>query len=213
VTGTSETAIASGRLGKAQGFAVRLAPLFAHFARAFEIEAALRRPFLWLPVAAGGGVVLYLSAGREPSLWLIAPAALAFGIGAYFARAHRPAFYLLCGLSALFFGELSASLRTARVAAPVLGRMHITTLDGLIEEMDFRRTGARFILRVPAAEGLAKEQTPYRVRISIRRAPPFEAGTSQSKFLPCPARFWARLFTRSVSTPSCGVTSGLAFPA
>ena len=42
----SETALASGRLGKAQGFALKLAPLFEHFARAFEIEAALRRPFL-----------------------------------------------------------------------------------------------------------------------------------------------------------------------
>jgi competence protein ComEC len=109
--------------------------------------------------------------------WLIAPAALTFGIGAYFARSRRPAFYLLCGLSALFAGELSASLRTARVAAPALGRVRIAMLDGFIEEMDFRRTGARFILRVYSAEGLAKEQTPYRVRVSIRRAPPFEAGT------------------------------------
>ncbi len=186
----SETAIASGRLGKAQSFAVRLAPLFAHFARAFEIEAALRRPFLWLPVAAGAGVILYLYADREPSLWLIAPAALSFGIGAYFAREHRFSFYLLCGLCALFAGELSASLRTARVAAPAFGRLKIATLDGFIEEMDFRRTGARFILRVHAAEGLAKEQTPYRVRVSIRRAPPFEAGTFvrfKARLLP-PAR-------------------------
>jgi competence protein ComEC len=30
------------------------------FGRAFETEVALRRPFLWLPVAAGAGVVLYL---------------------------------------------------------------------------------------------------------------------------------------------------------
>jgi hypothetical protein len=56
---TKETAIASGRLGKAFGFAVKLAPLFELFTRAFETEAALRRPFLWLPVA--------LCADREPS--------------------------------------------------------------------------------------------------------------------------------------------------
>jgi competence protein ComEC len=143
VTELSESAIAAGRLGKAQDFAVRLAPLFEHFARAFETETALRRPFLWLPAAAGAGVILYLSADREPSLWLVAPAALSFGIGACFARARRPAFYLLCGLSALFAGELSASLRTARVAAPALARVTIATLDGFIEEMDFRRAGAR----------------------------------------------------------------------
>jgi competence protein ComEC len=56
--------------------------------------------------------------------------------------------------------------------------------------MDFRRTGARFILRVRTAEGLSPDQTPYRVRLSIRRAPPFEAGTFVSfkaRLLP-PAR-------------------------
>ena len=158
--------------------------MFELYARAFETEAALRRPFLWLPVAAGAGVVLYLYADREPSLWLIAPAAFSFGAAAYFARARRPAFYLLCGLSALFAGELSACLRTAQVGAPALDRVRIATLDGFIEEMDFRRTGARFILRVRSAEGLARDETPFRVRLSLRRAPPFDAGT----FVRCKAR-------------------------
>jgi competence protein ComEC len=73
---TSETAIVSARLAKAGGFAVKLVPLWRVLGRAFETEVALRRPFLWLPVAAGTGVVLYLYADREPSLWLIAPAAV-----------------------------------------------------------------------------------------------------------------------------------------
>ena len=51
----SDTAFVAGRLGKAQLFAVKLAPLFELFAGAFETEAALSRPFLWLPVAAGSG--------------------------------------------------------------------------------------------------------------------------------------------------------------
>jgi hypothetical protein len=62
MAGTIETAIANGRLIKAGGFAgkfaVKLAPLWGVFGRAFETEVALRRPFLWLPVAAGTGVVL-----------------------------------------------------------------------------------------------------------------------------------------------------------
>jgi hypothetical protein len=41
----SDTAFVAGRLGKAQLFAVKLAPLFELFAGAFETEAALRRPF------------------------------------------------------------------------------------------------------------------------------------------------------------------------
>ncbi len=188
--GMSETAIAAARLGKAQQFVVKLTPQLDLFRRAFQTEAALRRPFLWLPVAAGAGVVLYLYADREPSLWLIAPAAISFAAAAYFARDRRPAFYLLCGLCALFAGELSASLRTARVAAPAIDRVKFATLEGFIEEMDFRRTGARFVLRVNSAEGLAQEQTPYRVRLSLRRAPPFEAGTFvrfKARLLP-PAR-------------------------
>ncbi|MGH6838222.1 MAG: ComEC/Rec2 family competence protein [Methylocella sp.] len=186
----SQTAVASGRLRKAEGFAVKLAPLRGVFGRAFETEVALRRPFLWLPAAAGTGVVLYLYADREPSLWLIAPAAVSLGVLAYLARANRLAFYVLCGLCALFAGELSAALRTARVAAPVLHKIRIVTLQGFIEEMDFRRNGARFLLRVHSAEGLAPDVTPFRVRVSMRRAPPFEAGTYVSfkaRLLP-PAR-------------------------
>jgi competence protein ComEC len=190
MAGVSQTAIASGRLGKAGGFAIKLAPLWRVFGRAFETEVALRRPFLWLPVAAGTGVVLYLYADREPSLWLIAPAAMAFGLLAYFARANRLAFYFLCGFCALFAGELSAALRTARVAAPVLDKIRIVALQGFIEEMDFRRNGARFLLRVHSAEGLAPDETPFRVRLTMRRTPPFEAGTYVSlkaRLLP-PAR-------------------------
>ena len=84
MTGVSETAIAGGRLGRAGGLAgklgIKFAFLFELFRQAFETEAALRRPFLWLPVAAGAGVVLYLCADREPTLWFIAPATLSFGL-------------------------------------------------------------------------------------------------------------------------------------
>ncbi|MGH6793723.1 MAG: ComEC/Rec2 family competence protein, partial [Methylocella sp.] len=177
MAGVSQTAIAFGRLGRAGGFAVKLAPLWGVFGRAFETEVALRRPFLWLPVAAGTGVVLYLYADREPSLWLITPAAVSLGVLAYLARANRLPFYFLCGFCALFAGELSAALRTTRVAAPVLDKIRIVALQGFIEEMDFRRNGARFLLRVNSADGLAPEETPFRVRLSMRRAPPFEAGT------------------------------------
>src|ERR1700692_1477582 len=127
MAGMSEKAIANGRLVKAGGFAgkcaVKLAPVWGFFGRAFETEVALRRPFLWLPVAAGTGVVLYLYADREPSLWLIAPGAVSLRVLAYLARAKRLAFYFLCGFCAVFAGELSAALRTARVAAPVLDKI------------------------------------------------------------------------------------------
>jgi hypothetical protein len=69
--------------GLAGKLAVKFDFFWELFKGAFETEAALRRPFLWLPVAAGAGVVLYLCAGREPSLWRIAPATPHSGVPHY----------------------------------------------------------------------------------------------------------------------------------
>jgi len=177
MAGTSETAVASGRLGKAGGFAVGLAHFFALFSHAFETEVALRRTFLWLPVAAGAGVVGYMCADREPSLWMLIPLAAILAGLAWLARGWRIGFMLLCGLCAFFAGELSAAWRSARVAAPVIDKVTIGVVEGFIEQMDFRRAGARFVLRVRSIEGLSPDATPFRVRLTTRRAPPFEAGT------------------------------------
>ncbi len=127
--------------------------------RAFETEVALRRMFLWLPVAAGAGVVAYMCADREPSLWLLAPLTAALGRPRLpGARLRASAFLLLCGFCAFFAGELSAAWRSARVAAPIIDSMTIGVVEGFIEQMDFRRAGARFILtgsfdRGPCARG------------------------------------------------------------
>jgi competence protein ComEC len=186
----SQAAVAAGSRGQAGSFAAVLASGRARLEQAGETEIALRRPFLWLPVAAGAGVVAYLTADRSPSLWLVLPAALAFGWLAWRLREHRLAFFACCGLCAFFAGELSAAWRTARVAAPVIERTTIATVEGFIEQMDFRRSGARFILRIHEAEGLAPAATPPRVRLTTRRTPPFEAGTYvrlKARLLP-PAR-------------------------
>jgi competence protein ComEC len=191
MTETAETAVGKGGLEGAGGLAAGFgAALRRRLADAFETEVALRRLFLWLPVAAGAGVASYFYADREPSLWLIAPATLAFGALAWLARERRATFFVLCGLCAFFAGESSAAWRSARVAAPVIDRVKIATVEGFIEQMDFRPAGARFILRVASATGLAPEETPYRVRLSVRRAPPFEAGAYvrlKARLLP-PAR-------------------------
>jgi competence protein ComEC len=165
----------------ASGISVRLGDALAQlrrlFADAFEREVALRRMFLWLPVAAGAGVVLYMCGDREPSLWLLAPATAAFAGLAFAARGNRIAFFLLCGFCAILAGEFSAAWRSARVAAPIIDRVRMGMVEGFVEQMDFRQAGARFILRVHSIEGLGPDATPYRVRLSMRRTPPFEAGT------------------------------------
>ena len=65
-----------GLAGAAEGARPRRASALAapfaglSFACAWAEEWDERRPFLWLPVAAGAGVFLYLAADREPVLWL-----------------------------------------------------------------------------------------------------------------------------------------------
>jgi competence protein ComEC len=143
--------------------------------RALEIEIAERRFFLWLPVAAGSGSIWYLLAERQPSLSYAGAAAALFGMLAFLLRGRRLAHAVALGLCFLCLGLLSAGWRAARVASPTIERIEVATIEGFIEEMDFRQTGARFLLRPVKAEGLAG--LPYRVRLTINRTPPFEAGT------------------------------------
>ena len=143
---------------------------------ALEVEAEHRRFFLWFPVAMGAGVVLYFHADREPSLVVCGALTLAFAVAAFLLRHQRWFGLGLIGMAAIFGGMTSAGWRTSRLAAPVLDRIRIVSVQGYIEEMDFRREGARFVLRVAATDGLEPDETPYRVRLTTRRAPGFEAG-------------------------------------
>ncbi len=160
------------------------------FGGAFQREIDERRLFLWVPALAGAGDALYFSADREPSL---AFAAILFALlcaTAVAARQRLPAFRLAVALAAVAGGVVCGAARTALVAAPVLDRVRIVKLAGFVEEMDFRREGARFVLRVSSAEGLDAAHTPYRVRLTTRRAPGVEAGdfvTAQARLTP-PAR-------------------------
>ena len=147
------------------------------FRRALAQEIGERRIFLWLPVAAGTGAACYLFADHQPSLWFAGAALSVFAVVAFVLRQRPLAFSLCIGCCALCLGFVSAGWRSARVAAPVLTHLRIAEVQGYIEEMDFRRIGARFVLRPDKIIGLAADATPYRVRLTIRRTPPFEAGT------------------------------------
>src|SRR5271167_897966 len=82
------------------------------FAAALAREVEERRFFLWLPVAAMGGVALNLAADREPVLWLPAGLTALFAVLAFVSRARPFALGLSLALAALFGAFLAMSLRT-----------------------------------------------------------------------------------------------------
>ncbi|WP_298358335.1 ComEC/Rec2 family competence protein [Rhodoblastus sp.] len=176
----------------ASGWSTRaaLAALRPRFAAALDEEWDLRRPFLWLPAAAGAGAIFYLVAPTEPVLWVVGATAVLFGVLAFLARGRRGLFVVFTGLAALAAGEFAGGWRAARVDAPALDHIVIGELAGFVEEVDDRPQGARFLLRVTEAEKLAPDRTPFRVRLAIRGTPAFAAGdflTFKARLLP-PAR-------------------------
>ncbi|MBV9289535.1 MAG: ComEC/Rec2 family competence protein, partial [Hyphomicrobiales bacterium] len=145
-------------------------------AQALAREAEERRFFLWLPVAAMGGVALNLAADREPILWLpVALTALFAGL-AFLSRSRPIALGAWLALAALAAGFVAMSSRTRRVEAPILDRIRIVSLAGFVEEVDLRPVGARMVIAVTSAEGMPREKVPHRVRVTTRKAPDAAAG-------------------------------------
>ena len=151
------------------------------FTQAWAAEAEERRVFLWLPVAAGAGALLYLTADTEPVVWF---PALLFSLsvaGAVAFRARPVGFMCLSLVAALLFGFLCGELRRWRIDAPVLDRPHILSLSGVVEEVDMLPHGARFILHVmqaadTAGQPLAADICPQHVRLSLREGIHLAAG-------------------------------------
>ena len=116
-------------------------------------------------------------------------------------RARPVALGLSLALAARFAGFLAMSLRTARVAAPVLDRIRIVSLEGYVEEVDLRPVGARTVIAVTSADGMPREKVPRRARVTTRKTPNVAAGdfvALKARLLP-PSR--ASLLLRPVEIP------------
>ena len=170
-----ETAV-SGVVGQASARGGLLRGVLAQLGAALELEWSERRLFLWTPVAAGAGVVLYFAADREPS---ILAALLATGvclIATILLRRHPGGLVAGAACLALTGGFTAATVRTAMLDHPMLDRVRIVKMVGTLEEVDHRRTGARFVLRVDTAEGAGLPDGLARVRLTTRRDTVLEAG-------------------------------------
>lgn len=135
---------------------------------AAALEAERRRLFLWLPVTMGLGVLLYFVADREPALWAPLTGLALASLAAALLRERRVALLITLGFAGIFAGFSAAAWRTASIAAPVLERPRIGQLSGFVEAVEARDAGARLVVLVTGLAGVAPEQRPKRVRVTIR---------------------------------------------
>ncbi len=146
-------------------------------ARWFATDTAAGRLLPWLPVCFGTGVVLYFTAAREPSLWAALPLVGTFAAAAFLARRRPVAFPVLLGLAAIAAGFATATLRSARVAHPVLQHTAWNVpITGFVEVREERERTDRIVVRVHTIEGRLRD-APERVRLSVKKrmAPPVGA--------------------------------------
>src|SRR5438552_13724543 len=76
----------------------------------------------WLPIAFGVGVVFYFTAAGEPNPWIAPSLAAVLALAAILARARPMLFPLLLALTTAAAGFAVVSLKTARIAHPILQR-------------------------------------------------------------------------------------------
>jgi competence protein ComEC len=135
------------------------------------LEADRRRLFLWLPAFYASGIVLYFMAESEPS-WLASalPLGVTVALG-WRGRARFGVLLIALAMSAALAGFLAATLRTLRIAAPVLRAPVSTTVTGFVESTERTSYGGRIILAVEHFEP-ALDQQPERVRLTFRGSGP-----------------------------------------
>src|SRR3954447_21600227 len=142
--------------------------------RWFATDTAAGRLLPWLPVCFGIGIVIYFAAEHEPALWGGVPLAGVLAVITYIARARPVAFPLLIGVTAAAAGFAIATVKTARVAHPILQHSAWNIpLSGFIEVREEREKTDRVVVRIHAIEGRLRD-APERLRLSVKKrtAPP-----------------------------------------
>lgn len=169
-------------------------------------------------MAFGAGCATYFAFRTEPSLWpLLASAALA-SLGWWGGRRlglARVWSLSLLMLACFALGLAAAKLRSDAVAAPIAPALEEpTVIEGWVVDVDSPGTaGPRVILAPVRVRGLAPEQTPVRIRATVRDAAPPRPGQAVRLFAilnppPAPASPGAYDFGRTAWFQRIG---GVAF--
>jgi competence protein ComEC len=142
--------------------------------RWFAADVAAGRLMPWLPICFGFGIVLYFTADREPSLAAALGLTGVFALAAVLARARPVAFPVLLALSTAAAGFAVVTLKSVRIAHPILQHTAWNiSISGFVEMREERERSDRIVVRVHKIEGRLKD-APERVRISVKKrmAPP-----------------------------------------
>ncbi|MCU0955177.1 MAG: ComEC family competence protein [Hyphomicrobium sp.] len=137
----------------------------------FQGQLAEERPRFvnWVPVIFGAGIWAYFALKAEPGH----PAAilpLAMGLVAIALSSEGDGRRLLAVMLVIAgLGFLTAKIRTAAVAAPVLDRtLRAAELTGVLERREpHAKRGERLTLRLTSIAGVAPQTMPRRARIRI----------------------------------------------
>ena len=143
----------------------------------YQIEAQALRWRLWGPVAFGCGSGIYFSLRAEPALWILILFSGA-AVGTWFAARRRgwsrrvtwPLMILAC----LCGGVTAAKLRTDMVTAPIAPALsRPTSIEAWVVDVDSPgQRGARVVIAPVWIRGVAPQDTPVRLRATVRGEPP-----------------------------------------
>jgi competence protein ComEC len=135
----------------------------------FEEELEAGRGFLWLPVAFAAGILIYFELPEEPWLPVLAASAALLIAAASQSRGNALAFRLFVFGAAVFSGLVTAKVRTDLAASPVLARPMTVEATGWIARTEQTAAGGkRILLHVADLAEHDPEETPVRIRVTIR---------------------------------------------
>nr|WP_304936247.1 ComEC/Rec2 family competence protein [Brevundimonas sp.] len=142
-----------------------------------EAAAQTLRWRLWAPVAFGGGGAIYFALRSEPALWPLLLMAAIAGAGWMAARRRgwaRRLTWPLMILACLAGGLAAAKIRTEMVTAPIAPALgEATVIEAWVVDVDSPgERGARIVVAPVWIRGLAPDQTPVRLRATVRGDPP-----------------------------------------
>ncbi|MDP1736114.1 MAG: ComEC/Rec2 family competence protein [Caulobacter sp.] len=138
-----------------------------------EFAAQAGRWTLWTPVAFGLGAAAYMTLRVEPAFWLaLALAAVAAAVAIVARRRLGAVGWVVLATLAAFAaaGFLAGKVRSERVRAPVAASADSPrTIEGWVVDVPSRGAGGARVLLAPVwISGLEPEETPVRVRVTLR---------------------------------------------